>query len=150
MMSRSSRESLEELIAEAEEAAARAYVPYSGFAVGAVAVTADGSRFIGANVENAAFGSTICAEASAISAAVTAGQRQIRSVVVASARDGVTTPCGNCRQIMSEFGVERLVLRGADGRPALYEITALVPLAFGPDDLARVQREASRESAPTG
>ncbi len=120
----------EDLIAEARTAAANAYAPYSGFRVGAVAVAADGSRFVGANVENAAYGSTICAEGSAIAAAATAGVRKLDSVAVACLdTEEAFYPCGNCRQLMTEFGVERVVVDGPDG-PMEHTLAEILPHAF--------------------
>jgi cytidine deaminase len=121
------------LIAEAEAAAENAHAPYSGFAVGAVAVAADGAHFPAANVENAAFASSLCAEAVAVASAVAAGRSQIDTVAVASAAGGRCYPCGNCRQIMSEFGVERLVVRSADGGIRVFQLADLLPRAFGPE-----------------
>ena len=109
---------LEGLAALARHAALGAYAPYSGFRVGAVVVGADGERYDGANVENAAYGSAICAEANAISTAVARGLRQIEGVVVACIdAEGVdgAYPCGNCRQLMNEFGVEWVIVTAADG-----------------------------------
>lgn len=119
-----------DLVAEARTAAANAHAPYSGFRVGAVAVAEDGSHYVGANVENAAYGSTICAEASAISAAVTAGARKIDTVVVTCLDvEGPFYPCGNCRQLMAEFGVERVVVDGPDG-PLEHTLAEILPHAF--------------------
>ncbi len=108
----------EELARAAREAASGSYSPYSNFRVGAIVVDEDGNRFSGANVENAAYGSSICAEASAISGAVARGVRKIATVAVAcvdaSGIDGAY-PCGNCRQIMNEFGVERVIVTAGEG-----------------------------------
>ena len=119
----------EDLIAQARNAAANAHAPYSGFHVGAVAVAEDGSRYVGANVENAAYGSTICAEGSAIAAAATAGVRKLDSVVVTCLDvEGPFYPCGNCRQLMAEFGVERVVVDGPDG-PLEHTLAGILPHA---------------------
>lgn len=120
----------EELIAEARAAAANAYAPYSRFRVGAVAVDEDGNHYPGANVENSAYGSTICAEGSAISRAVSAGARRIAAVAVScldSEEPGY--PCGNCRQLMVEFGVRRVIVDGPDG-PREHALTDLIPFGF--------------------
>lgn len=121
------------LMAEAETAASNSHAPYSGFSVGAVAVTTDGAHFVGANVENAAFASTLCAEAVAIASAVTAGRSRVQAVAVASASGRSCYPCGNCRQIMSEFGVRQLVVRADDGEVRVLQLTDLLPNAFGPE-----------------
>jgi cytidine deaminase len=124
-----------ELIAEALDAAARAYVPYSRFRVGAVVVCADGTRVAGSNVENAAYPATLCAETNAIGTAAAAGHRTLDAVAVASL-DGVDTyPCGNCRQVMREFGVEHVIVRDADGGVRIHELGELLPHSFGPEHL---------------
>ena len=124
------------LLAHAAEAAEHAYVPYSRFRVGAVAVTADGRRFVGVNVENAAYGSTICAEGSATSAAVTAGARDIDTVAVYSLDGHDCFPCGNCLQLMHEFGVATVIVADAAGAPVAYPLEALLPHGFGPESLS--------------
>lgn len=124
-----------ELLEAAAEAATRSYSPYSSFRVGAAVVAADGTVYTGANVENAAYGSSVCAEASAISRAVSAGVRKI-DVVAAVCLDGeFCSPCGNCRQLMQEFFVETVVLHGSDGEPVAVPLSELLPLSFGPEAL---------------
>lgn len=109
---------INELVDAARAAAAGSYSPYSNFRVGAVVVGSGGEVFTGANVENAAYPSGSCAEAAAINAAVSHGVRLIDTVAVACI-DAETTegayPCGRCRQIMSEFGVRRVVVTGDEG-----------------------------------
>ena len=94
-----------ELISAAIGARANAYCPYSNFAVGAAVRTADGRIFTGANVENASYGLTICAERNAISAAVNAGMRpgELAAIALAAAGEKPATPCGACRQVIAEF-----------------------------------------------
>jgi cytidine deaminase len=126
----------EELLTEAAEVAERAYAPYSSFRVGAVAVAADGSRHRGANVENAAYGSTLCAEANALGSAVTAGHTAIDTVaVVGIDADGECYPCGNCRQRMRELGVHTVVVRDPDGSARQHSLSELMPHSFGPESL---------------
>jgi cytidine deaminase len=122
--------SIEDLAAVARSAAERAYAPYSNFRVGAVAVDADGHRYTGANVENSAYGATICAEGAAISHAVSSGARAIE-VVAVSCIDATEPgyPCGNCRQIMKEFGVRRVVVDGPDG-PVEHDFEEILPHGF--------------------
>ncbi len=108
----------EDLVAAARAAAEGSYSPYSKFRVGAVVVGDGGEIFTGANVENAAYPSSTCAEANAIATAVAHGVRRIDTVVVvcvdaADIEGGY--PCGRCRQIMSEFDVERIVVASGDG-----------------------------------
>ena len=125
----------EELLALATEAAERSYSPYSRFRVGAAIVTASGDVVTGANIENAAYGASVCAETNAITTAAGAGVRAITTVAVACLDGDVCTPCGNCRQVMREFGVERVILRHPDGTPWLTTLAELLPESFGPEAL---------------
>ena len=96
-----------EIVAKALEMVGKAYAPYSHFQVGAAVLAASGRLYGGANVENASSGATICAERSAIIAAVNAGERKLTAIAVCGGKDGVITgafpPCGVCRQVMREF-----------------------------------------------
>ncbi len=93
----------EELIARAIAARESAYAPYSNYKVGCAITTADGSVFVGANVENASYGLCVCAERSAIVAAVLQGHRELASVVVVTQSSPPAAPCGVCRQTINEF-----------------------------------------------
>lgn len=107
-----------ELSSGAREAAELAYVPYSNFRVGAVVVADDGRVFTGANIENASYPASSCAEATAINTAAAAGVRKIETVAVACIdADDVegAYPCGRCRQIMSEFDVENVIVTAGEG-----------------------------------
>jgi cytidine deaminase len=118
------------LVAEARAVAQGAYAPFSKFRVGAVIVDADGNRYTGANVENSAYGAVICAEANAISTAVAAGVRKIVTVAVSCIdADEPGYPCGNCRQLMNEFRVERVIVDGPDG-PVEHTLEELLPHGF--------------------
>lgn len=120
-----------ELVAEASAAAENAYAPYSGFRVGAVVVAQDGRRFVGANVENGAYGTTICAEAVAIAAAASAGVRKIDTLAASCIdAEGPGYPCGNCRQMMVEFEVDRVFVGGGPDGPLEYALDELIPHAF--------------------
>lgn len=122
--------SAEELIAEARAAAVNAYAPYSRFRVGAVVVDEDGNHYTGANLENSAYGSTICAEGAAIARAVSAGARRLDTVAVSCLdSDEAGYPCGNCRQLMIEFGVRRVVVDGPGG-PREHSLAELIPYGF--------------------
>lgn len=125
----------EELLAQAAEAAEGSYSPYSHFRVGAAIVTGDGVVLTAANVENAAFGASICAEANAISSAIAGGATSVSTVAVVCLDGDLCTPCGNCRQIMREFGVERVILRTAGGAPQAVTLSDLLPMSFGPEAL---------------
>jgi len=123
-----------DLAQAARAAATGSYSPYSGFRVGAIVVGADGEVFTGANVENAAYPSGSCAEATAINAAASHGVRAIDTVAVACIDAGDTDgayPCGRCRQIMSEFDVKRIVVTGAEGSEIReHTLDELLPYRF--------------------
>jgi len=125
--------STSELVEGARKAAERAYAPYSGFRVGSVVVADDGTQYTGSNVENAAYGSAICAEGSAISHAVSSGARKISTVAVACIdADSVDDayPCGNCRQLLNEFGVEKVIVTGGSGEVREHTLEELLPHGF--------------------
>jgi cytidine deaminase len=123
-----------DLLRRARAVRDRAYAPYSGFRVGAVVLTEDGRVFEGVNVENAAYPLSRCAEQMAIGAMNTAGVRgPIVAVAVVGDGDDPCTPCGACRQVISEFGTEAAVYASGDaGRPLVTTIRELLPHAFGP------------------
>ncbi|AJE33519.1 MAG: cytidine deaminase [Corynebacterium humireducens] len=98
-----------DLLDQARRAAAHAYAPYSNHPVGAAVLTTTGEVFTGCNVENAAYGETICAERGAVMAMVAAGFRDIEAVAV-SGPDGPCWPCGSCRQVLHEFGCRRVLV----------------------------------------
>jgi cytidine deaminase len=126
---------LDDLVDAARAAAEGSYSPYSNFRVGAVVVGADGEVFTGANVENAAYPAGSCAEATAVNAAVSHGVRRIDTVAVACVdAKGVEDayPCGRCRQIMSEFGVRRVVVTAGHGSQVReHTLDELLPHRFG-------------------
>jgi homotetrameric cytidine deaminase len=125
---------LPELRAAARAAREHAYAPYSRFTVGAAVETADGRRFTGANVENASYGLSMCAERTAVFAAVLAGAKRIAAVAV-SGPDGATAPpCGACRQVLAEFGAPDVPVSyaRADGSWADTTLGELLPDAFDP------------------
>lgn len=126
------------LLAQAREAQGRAYAPYSGFRVGAALLTADGRVFLGANIENAAYSPSICAERVALPSAVVAGARALLAVAVVGSGPGPCTPCGVCRQVLFEFAPDLLVIAaGTDGAVARYTLGRdLLPDGFGPVRLA--------------
>ena len=118
------------LIERARVRAENAYAPFSKFRVGAVVVAADDTTYEGANVENSAFGSGMCAEATAIGNAVSNGVRKIDTVAVSCIdADEPGYPCGNCLQLMLEFGVERVLLDGPDGVIG-HKLEELIPYGF--------------------
>jgi len=123
------------LIDEARKAAHNAHAPYSDFRVGAVAVDAAGNHHVGVNLENAAYGSTTCAEANAIAAAAATGARHITTVAVVCLDGADCHPCGNCRQVMREFNVDEVIVEDRDGRHIIMSLEALLPKSFGPESL---------------
>jgi cytidine deaminase len=125
---------LDGLLAQARDAQSRAYVPYSGFRVGAALLTGDGRVFLGANVENAAYSPSICAERVAVPAAIVAGARELVALAVVGDGPGPCTPCGVCRQVLFEFAPDLVVIAaGTSGDPARYVLGRdLLPDGFGP------------------
>jgi cytidine deaminase len=127
-----------ELLAEAEAARTVAYAPYSNFQVGAALLADDGAVQRGCNVENASYPAGICAERTAIAAAVASGQRRFVAIAVAGPAGVAITPCGICRQVLSEFSPDgrlRVIARDASGAIRATTIATLLPGAFGPDAL---------------
>lgn len=121
-----------DLIKRARGCLRYAYVPYSGFAVGAVVVDQVGRFFTGANIENASYGLTICAERVAIFAAIAAGAKTIQSVTVTSAKSRPISPCGACRQVMLEFCLPNALFFSDAGRGRIVSclVHDLLPNAF--------------------
>jgi len=127
---------LKKLKTAAQTAAGRAYAPYSKFRVGAAVLTDSGKIFAGCNVENASYGLCNCAERTAIFSAVAAGERKFKCVVVYTPTQTATAPCGACRQVIYEFGPKIRVVSFCSSLDRIDTvIKALLPAAFGPDDL---------------
>ncbi|HEX4765586.1 MAG TPA: cytidine deaminase [Lichenihabitans sp.] len=128
---------IDDLFEAARAAQAKAYVPYSKFRVGAAIATPDGAIFAGCNVENAAYPVGACAEASAISAMVAAGKREIAAILVIGDGDALVTPCGGCRQRIREFAAPDapIHIAGPGGHRATFTLSELLPHSFGPDHL---------------
>jgi len=129
---------LAELKRRAREASQHAYAPYSGFRVGAAVLTSDGDIHAGANIENASYGLSICAERNAVFQAASRGARSIDAVVVYTQTPAAATPCGACRQVLHEFGPAALVVCCTDDDAAerRYSVAELLPVAFGFGHLA--------------
>ena len=120
-----------ELLRIAKEASLNAYVPYSGFPVGAALECADGTVFTGCNVENAAYGDTICAERTAVVKAVSEGHRDFVRIAVYGEGNGYCMPCGSCRQVLAEFSPDMEVLCAkAGGSYVSYPLKRLMPYTF--------------------
>ena len=120
-----------------QEVIAKAYAPYSRFPVAAVARSVSGTYYLGVNVENAAYPQGWCAEASALSAMVSAGETELAEIAVMATGDAICTPCGGCRQKIREFGNSntRILCYGPEGLRATYTLEELLPHSFGPDHL---------------
>ena len=123
---------MDELIAAARAARAHAYAPYSRYAVGAAVRGANGRIYTGANVENASYGLSICAERSAIFRAITEGERRIEALCLYTPSPIPSTPCGACRQVIHEFGADALIICCIDDEAAerRYALSELLPDAF--------------------
>jgi cytidine deaminase len=116
----------------AREAMHRAYAPYSGFAVGAAALVDDGRVVVGCNVENAAYGVTLCAECGLVSALVAGGGGRLVAFACVDARGATIMPCGRCRQLLWEHGGPGLLV---DSPRGIVPMTDVLPQAFGSHDL---------------
>ena len=130
----------EDLLARAQAARARAYAPYSRFQVGS-ALVADGEVYDGANVENASYGLTLCAERNAVGRAVLDGARELSVVAVVTDVSPPSPPCGMCLQTLREFAPEpkklRVLLANPKGERRDFTLAELLPVSFGPGDLTR-------------
>jgi cytidine deaminase len=125
---------IQAMLAAATTVREHAYVPYSGFAVGAALRAEDGTLFVGCNVENASYGLTICAERNAVFHAVAAGARNFDAVAVVTG-NGVS-PCGACRQVLAEFGPQMtVILANTSGIRRIFTLDQLLPAAFLPSQL---------------
>ena len=132
----------EELVALAKEARERSYCPYSKFAVGAALLCADGTVYQGCNIENAAFGPTVCAERVAVFKAVYDGKREFKAIAVAGGRageevTGLFPPCGVCRQVLREFcGLDlMLYMAKENGEFESRTLGEMLPLSFSGADM---------------
>lgn len=126
---------MSDLRTAAEAARARAYAPYSGFHVGAALETEEGTIVTGCNVENASYGLTICAERSAVVAAVTAGHRRFTRLALVSDAAEPISPCGACRQVLAEFGLDLRVDSYAGTQKISWTMAELLPASFNRDVL---------------
>ena len=134
----------QDLMSLALKARHNSYCPYSGFAVGADLLDASGRVWTGCNVENAAFGPSLCAERVAFFKAVSEGVTEFSAIAVCGAPAGLepsaaTPPCGVCRQVMAEFcdPDSFLILLEEDGRVVSHTLSQLLPLGFGPKHLGK-------------
>lgn len=120
-----------ELIEKAKKARERAYAPYSKFKVGTALLTKGGKVYTGANVENATFGLTVCAERIAIFKAITDGEKNFVKIAVVADKNEPVTPCGACRQVLSEFASDlKIICANLKGKTERYSLKKLLPEAF--------------------
>jgi cytidine deaminase len=118
------------LLDAAKRVREHAYAPYSGFRVGAAIETDSGHVYVGANVENASYGATVCAERSAVAAMIAAGEKRIARVAVYAEGPELSMPCGMCRQVLVEFGKDAAVVVGGPAGTRTTTLTALMPEPF--------------------
>lgn len=123
------------LVAKAREVMARAHAPYSRFCVGAAVEADDGRVFVGCNVENASYGLTVCAERMAVGAAVAGGARKFRRIAVTTGVEPPGPPCGACRQVLAEFGLDVEVIAAGPKSERRWVLRTLLPDAFTRDSL---------------
>jgi cytidine deaminase len=128
-------ELVERMIRTAEAARENAYAPYSRYQVGAALLTTGGRIFSGCNVENASFGLSLCAERNAVAAAIAAGEREFRGLVVVTESSPPAAPCGACRQVLAEFGSFHVLLVNAAGERHATTVGELQPRPFHGDVL---------------
>lgn len=126
----------EMLLEKARDMMNYAYVPYSGYRVGAALLGSDGKVYTGCNVENAAYGNTLCAERTALCKAVSEGARQFTAIAIAAA-GSAPYPCGACRQSLYEFAPNLRVLVTWDGNVREAKLSDLLPEGFGPVSLGK-------------
>ena len=124
-----------ELVRRAREVMRNAHAPYSRFHVGAALEAADGRVFVGTNVESASYGLTICAERMALGAAVVGGARNLQRLVVTTDVDPPAAPCGACRQLLAEFGLDLEVISAGPKSERRWTLGELLPAAFTRESL---------------
>jgi cytidine deaminase len=125
------------LIAAAARARQAAYAPYSRFRVGAAVRTTDGAIYTGANIENASYGLSHCAERVAMHKAVSEGHQRLEVLAVVADGTSPAMPCGACRQVMAEFGVRRVIVATPAGRRRVRTLGQLLPEPFLAERLPR-------------
>lgn len=118
------------LIEMAKMARNNAYVPASGFKVGAAVLAVDGTVYKGCNIENAAYSETICAERTAIFSAIASGARKLVALAIYTDTNSLTPPCGACRQVIAEFGIEKIIISNRNGEIKQYTVEELLPHSF--------------------
>ena len=129
-------EQWDSLIQQAIRAGESAYAPYSNYKVGAALQTTDGKIFLGCNIENAAYGPSMCAERVAVFKAVSDGHQTFEAIAVVTVNGG--TPCGVCRQVLREFAPNlTVIISDLAGNTQIFTLSDLLPHSFGPEHLPR-------------
>lgn len=129
-------ENYKKMIELAQSAMKNSYSPYSHFKVGACLKTVNGKYFVGTNIENASYGASICAERSAISCAISSGEKNFEAIAIISSGDNFCPPCGICRQVLSEFGDDiKVVLAKSPQDYVVYNLSELLPHKFFEEDM---------------
>jgi len=124
------------LLKTAKLAKQMAYAPYSGYKVGAALLDRDGKVWQGCNIENAAYGCTICAERTALVKAISEGVKDFVAIAVVGGEKGPAEPCGQCRQTLVEFNPElEVILEGEGGEPVSHRLSEMLPWYFSPKRL---------------
>lgn len=131
------KKTIEEVINEAFKAKEKAYAPYSKFKVGAALLTKSGKVYTGCNIENASYGLSCCAERVAIFKAVSEGETEFDTLVVVGDTDEPISPCGACRQVMSEFGDFEVILVSKDKKVKKTSVKELLPYSFEKENLEK-------------
>jgi len=126
---------IEELISLAKKASINAYAPYSGFNVGAALLTKSGKIFTGSNIENASYGATVCAERVAIFKAVSENEKEFEGIAIYTDSDKLSFPCGICRQVMSEFSKDLIIILSNEKDRKIYTLKEILPYPFTKEDL---------------
>ncbi|KNF09341.1 cytidine deaminase Cdd [Gottschalkia purinilytica] len=126
---------IKELIKKAIEVREKAYAPYSNFRVGAAVLTKNDKIYTGCNIESASYTPTICAERTAISKAISEGDKDFKAIAIVGSSD-YTFPCGVCRQVIREFGKDIIVIvANSEDDYKTFSLEELLPHSFGPEDL---------------
>ena len=128
---------MDELIAYAVKAREYAYAPYSGFKVGAAVQTKSGRIYSGCNIEDSSYGLSNCAERTAIFKAVSEGEHQLVAIAVVADTTEPVSPCGACRQVMAEFGIEKIILTNLRGERKIMTLEEILPFRFAKNDIVK-------------
>ncbi|SMC93975.1 cytidine deaminase [Sporomusa malonica] len=128
---------MEKLVKAALKARENAYVPYSGFKVGAAVQGKSGQVYTGCNIENASYGLSNCAERTAIFKAISEGEEKLTAIAVVADTPGPVSPCGACRQVMAEFGIGQIILVNLKGEQQTVSMAELLPFSFAKEDFLR-------------